>query len=256
LSCPIAKFQYTFFDAFNQSTNVPDIPITPFPTLFQAPIYKPSSNILELTVANFFYIHPKHGGRTTLDIYIGNIGPLPNRYYAPELDSILTVPSPFVQAIGPDGVAREQLVGQPTAMQNMAATGPNGPTHTTVLVEMPEIAEMLKAIQDDLEPPTEEEKAGKDAAHERVNSKEPVLNPKNTGRIAGRSLPLLFIRSHDGVGYHSGRAIACENVFQAMDLAGMAGTDNAGSLNTGWLAAAQAAATVDNGLHGWTLRVI
>ncbi|KAI0687764.1 hypothetical protein BC835DRAFT_1408272 [Cytidiella melzeri] len=254
----ISKFQYTFFDAFNQSTNVPDTPITPFPTLFQAPVYKPNINSLELTVANFFYEHPKHGGRTTLDIYIGNIGPLRNRYYAYDHEDSFS-PAPYVQAIGPDGVAREHKIGDDDGSAiHWTVTLAKGPTHTTVVVELPEMAELLKAIQDDLEAPTADEKAGRDPIPKRDKASkrnELVLKPENTAHVAGRSLPLLFVRSFDGVGYHSGRAIACENVFQAIDLAGMAGP-GAGGLNTDWLAAAQAAASVDNGLHGWTLRVI
>ena len=209
-------------------------------------------------MANFFYEHPKHGGRTTLDIYIGNIGPLQSTYYVAEWDGHHMQPSPFVQAIGPDGIAREQVVGgAPSAEQNPVAFGINGATHITVMVKMPEMAELLKAIQDDLEPPTAEEKAGKDEPKkDRTKSNEPVLKPENAHHVAGRSLPLLFVRSHDGIGYHSGRAIACENVFQTMDIAGMAGPGSGSGLNTDWLAAAQAAATVDNGMHGWTLRVI
>ncbi|KAI0094950.1 transcription factor [Irpex rosettiformis] len=257
----ISKFQYTFFDAFGQHINVPDIPITPFPTLFQAPIYKPSTNELELTVANFFYEHPKHGGRTTLDIYIGNLGPLQSTYYVPGWSHDHTNSSPFVQAIGPDGVAREQTVGSggttTRPITNSVLFTANGMTHVSVVVKVPEMVELLKAIQDDLEPPTAEEKAGKDhPKKDKSKPNEPVLKPENAAHVAGRSLPLLFVRSHDGIGYHSGRAIACENVFQTMDIAGMAGPGNGAGLNTDWLAAAQAAASVDNGMHGWTLRVI
>jgi recombining binding protein suppressor of hairless len=77
----IAKFQYTFFDAFGQNNRIPEAPITPFPTLFTAPLYRPQNNSLELTVANFFYHDSNTGGQLPLDVYLGNIGPLRSRVY-------------------------------------------------------------------------------------------------------------------------------------------------------------------------------
>ncbi len=79
------------------------------------------------------------------------------------------------------------------------------------MVEMPPLGDVLKALEEDALAPSE-------------------------GSVAGRSLPLLFIRSCDGVGYHSGRTITCENVF---------GTD------TGWMS--------NNGtipIESYTLRVM
>jgi recombining binding protein (suppressor of hairless) len=77
----LAKFQYTFFDAFGQNNNIPEMPITPFPTLFTAPVYRPASNTVELTVSNFFYEDPKTRAQTPLDVYLGNLGPLRHRVY-------------------------------------------------------------------------------------------------------------------------------------------------------------------------------
>lgn len=141
---------------------------------------------------------------------------------------------------------------------------PSGPLHTIVVVEMPPLAEVIKALEDDA-----------NASHENVSQNgqhgpgsgqhsplEPSANQHSLGgegpppSIAGRSLPLLFIRASDGVGYHSGRTIACENVFQSMDLGAMGSGQQPASIDTGWLAAAQAAAAADGGLHGWTLRVM
>src|ERR1700761_5815929 len=49
-----AKFQYTFFDALGKNPTTPNIPLTPFPTLFTPPVYRANSNTLELTVSNFY----------------------------------------------------------------------------------------------------------------------------------------------------------------------------------------------------------
>src|SRR6266404_1988588 len=77
----VAKFQYTFFDALGPSNTIPELPVTPFPTLFTAPVYRPANNALELTVSNFFYENPKSRTQTPLDVYLGSIGPLRTRIY-------------------------------------------------------------------------------------------------------------------------------------------------------------------------------
>lgn len=141
---------------------------------------------------------------------------------------------------------------------------PTGPLHTIVVVEMPPLADVIKALEEDSLPPNDGTRSGHHSPHEASGSgsQQPINGagppPPPPQSIAGRTLPLLFIRASDGVGYHSGRTIACENVFQAMDLSmgGNPANPQAGSIDTGWLAAAQAAAAADGGLHGWTLRVM
>lgn len=107
-----------------------------------------------------------------------------------------------------------------------------------MVVDLPPIAEIVDALQDD-------STSGPEASSS--TQKKSVIP-----RINGRSLPLLFIRSADGVGYHSGRTVTCENLFQGVDIA-----SHPPSVDPGWLAAAQAA-TVDgnNPYDGWTLRVM
>lgn len=255
-----AKFQYTFFDAFSQSDNIPNVPITPFPTLFTAPAYRPANNTIELTVANFFYNEPKTQIQTPLDIYVGSIGPLRHRLYQATPHGPLTSVSPFVQSASLAETSPSEIhhIGNAPPMNPVAPLGsryqPPGPIHTIVVVEMPAMEDMIKALEEDIG-----SAANGDAADKSSASPNGESGPKPDGAttIAGRSLPLLFVRPSDGVGYHSGRAIACENVFQTMDLAGMGGANpGAGSIDTGWLAAAQAAAVAEGGLHGWTLRVI
>jgi recombining binding protein (suppressor of hairless) len=77
----LAKFQYTFFDAFEHNNGVPKIPITPFPTLYTVPLFRPQNNTMELTAANFFYTHPQTQVQAPLDVYLGNMGPLKSRVY-------------------------------------------------------------------------------------------------------------------------------------------------------------------------------
>lgn len=249
----ISKFQYTFFDAFGQNSEIPDVPITPFPTLFTAPVFRPTNNTVELTVANFFYADPKTGAQTALDIYIGSLGPLRHRlYHAAAAGPLTNVVSPY-SPITPETASGEGPRVSPTssAAAPISRILSAGPVHTIVIVDMPPINDVIRALEEDARVPN-----GNDSNKPPPppsSSSEPTREPKP--EIAGRSLPLLFIRASDGVGYHSGRAIACENVFSSMDLSGMA--PGTGSIDTGWLAAAaQAASQSERGLHGWTMRVI
>ncbi|KZV75477.1 hypothetical protein PENSPDRAFT_571345 [Peniophora sp. CONT] len=233
----ISKFQYTFFDAFGPSNNVPDMSITPFPTLFTSPVYRPPTNSLELTVSNFFYDDPTTQQRLPLDIYLGGIGPLRARVYEAAPPGPLTSISPFVPSEGGNeaGVVSNRFL--------------HSPLHTIVVVELPTLAEVVAALAEspapDADDPPKEGEASAPA---------PVVNGNpQPSDVAGRTLPLLFIRSSDGVGYHSGRTITVENVFQGIDL--MAGAP--GNENGEWLGAdGQMHAAGTLGSYAWSLRVL
>ena len=272
----VAKFQYTFFDAFAQNNSIPELPITPFPTLFTAPVYRPANNTLELTVSNFFYEDPKTRTQQPLAVYLGNVGPLRTRCFPPHAPGPLTnisygggMPGPSSELTPNDGTV-------PGVSSNVS-TGRYTPLHTLVTVDMPSLTEIIKALQEDVMTPnaltTDGATTGSHPASGGENATSgaqvdgstsgglQTANSSPQSSIAGRSLPILFIRASDGVGYHSGRTIACDNVFQSIDLSGMAPghvlTPPGGPTgDPGWLAAAQAAASADGGLHGWTLRVL
>lgn len=273
----IAKFQYTFFDAFGQNNSIPELPITPFPTLFTAPTYRPANNTLELTVSNFFYEDPKTRTQQPLTVYLGNVGPLRARCFPPHAPGPLTNISYGGGMAGPSSELTPNDGTVPGVSPNVT-TGRYSPLHTLVTVEMPSLPEILKALQEDaMSPnalatdgatigphtaPSGGESAAAGAQVDGPTSGGPqTANHSPQPSIASRNLPILFIRASDGVGYHSGRTIACENVFQSIDLSGMASghvlTPPGGpAADPGWLAAAQAAASADGGLHGWTLRVL
>ncbi|KAF9050805.1 beta-trefoil [Hymenopellis radicata] len=210
----ISKFQYTFFDAFGHNNTIPEVPITPFPTLFTAPVYRQDKNTVELTVSNFFYEDPKTHQQVPLDVYLGNLGPLRHRVYQPSPPGVLTSVGflPGATPLGADGMSGQAVLD--TTPRYMPPQGVV--MHTIVMVEMPPLGDVLKALEEDALEPTAE-------------------------APAGRSLPLLFIRACDGVGYHSGRTITCDNVF--------AGLTPDGAVDTGWLEGGMAN-------HGWTLRVM
>lgn len=229
LTCTVAQFQYAFFDAFGQNGNIPDIPITPFPTLFTTPIYRPGSNHVELTVSNFFYEHPTTKQQTPLDIYLGNMGPLNLRVYQATPPGPLTNVQPYV---APGG----QLI-TPGADRYLQT-----PLHTIVIVDMPPIQDVMKNLEEQFSLPSNPTE-GKSSEE---GSTSDTTRPHPSMALSGRGLPLLFIRSSDGVGYHSGRTLACENVFH--NLGPIAAAPNG---ETNWIAAA-----VAEGLHGWTLRVL
>ena len=220
------------------------MPITPFPTLFTAPVLNTSSEpyTLELTVANFFFQHPHTREQTPLSIYLGNLGPLRHQINAPYPPGPITSIAPYVQAIGPDGVQRDEPIGSGIGgLDRTPYLGP-GPIHTSLTVDLPPMAEIIRAIQEDLaQQPSREGSAPQNG----------TPDPKvDVAAMVGRSLPLLFIRAYDGVGYHSGRAIALENIFQAMEQINGRPDDQS------WVAAAQGIQALDGAHHSWSLRVI
>lgn len=168
----------------------------------------------------------------------------------------MTNVNPFVSA-GPSG--QVMAAPPPGAPDPNAARFMPSPIHTIVIVEMPTLTDILKAL-DDENPAQNLAADGK--AHSPGSSNEDVRQPPHPlPPSMGRSLPLLFIRSSDGIGYHSGRTIACENVFHSMELNNIAAAQQngtaPGNIDSGWIAAAQAAAAAaEGGMHGWTLRVL
>lgn len=257
----LAKFQYTFFDAFGPNNSIPEKPITPFPTLFTTPVYQPTrSHALDMTVSNFYYAHPKTQQLTPLDVYLGNIGPLPYSVY-PDKFSPLTTISPFVHS-GPnanDGPSSGGVSDSSLGSRYITS----GHTHTMLIVDLPPLADVIKAIEDEPSSAVDDREGGATASRSRdAGPPRSVSDREDSGigtiaapqHLAGRSLPILFIRSADGVGYHSGRSVAVENLFSEMGTMGAEG--GGASVESQWLAAAHAAAAADGGLHGWTLRVV
>ncbi|TFK57048.1 hypothetical protein OE88DRAFT_1730471 [Heliocybe sulcata] len=251
----ISKFQYTFFDAFGQNSNIPEMPITPFPTLFTAPTYRPPNNTLDLTVSNFFYEHPKTRTQTPLDVYLGNLGPLRQRVYQAAPPGPLTAISPFVHTLTPPMSSMDGSGSSESMMIPPPRYVPSGPLHTIVVVEMPPLQDIIKTLEEETAPANKDDST---RSGDSSSAASPDRQGSISAQISGRSLPLLFIRSYDGVGYHSGRTVTVENIFHSMDIANLGGgaNGNNGSMDSSWLAAAQAAAAVDGSMHGWTLRVL
>ncbi|KAH9944135.1 uncharacterized protein BXZ73DRAFT_39580 [Epithele typhae] len=251
----ISKFQYTFFDAFGLNNNVPEMPITPFPTLFNSPVYRSQHNFLEMMAANFFYTDPKTKEQTPLDVYVGNLGPLRLRIYNHSplaMDgrfdpSMPFVPIPNLSHEPPNTPIFDERIQPGNQRNDMVLNLPARHLHMMIVVELPSMRDILQAIQDDAIPdPTG------DPGKQRTPRDKNELGFDTFGRdVAGRSLPLLFIRSYDGVGYHSGRVIAAENVLHNMEMS----PRPPGEVGEEWLAAAREAA--DMAPHnGWSLKVL
>lgn len=210
-----------------------------------------------MTVSNFFYENPKTGHPSALEVWLGDIGPLQQRVYqAP----VTTAPITNVQyQQTPDGTATTSTdlpiaTGSPGAVSGAARYPTPGPLHSLVVVEMPPVADVVKVLEGEarrLEGTNGEGGSGNGS---------PTTRDVTPASLAGRSLPLLFIRGADGVGYHSGRTVSCENIFQGIDLNNPAAATNGsspGAPESQWVAAAtQAAASTEGSLHGWTLRII
>jgi recombining binding protein suppressor of hairless len=207
-------------------------------------------------VSHFFYEDPKTRQSTALEVYLGNLGPLHQRVYQASSPGPLMNVSPFIHSLtapdaGPSGDHHGVAIAPGPAPGAMPPRyTPAGPLHSIVIIEMPPIADVIKALQEDVIPHGED---GTDSSADKSTPGPDGSRPPPAS-LAGRSLPILFIRACDGVGYHSGRTVALENVFSSMDLGGMGGNPG-GHTDAGWLAAAQAAVG-DGGLQGWTFRVL
>ncbi|TRM60277.1 hypothetical protein BD626DRAFT_549897 [Schizophyllum amplum] len=244
----ISKFQYTFFDAFGGNNTIPEMPITPFPTLFTAPVYRQPHNTIDLTVSNFFYGDMKNGQHKALEVYLGNLGPLAHRIYQMGPSGPLTNVGPFVTTVSETGTMQELMQPSMTPTHHQSYM-PNS-VHTIVTVTLPPITDIVKALEEDAAVSNDPSRS-----HTPVNVRPPngtpPPRPPPPASIGGRSLPLLFIRASDGIGYHSGRTIAVDNLFPGIDLHALPQQPTEG-IDTNWLAAAHAAALNDG---GWQLRV-
>lgn len=310
----LAKFQYTFFDASGHNTPVPSVPITPFPTLFTAPAYRPAPHTIELTVSNFFYQHPETHAHTPLEVWLGGLGPLRQRIFQATPPGPLTSVSPYaipsggpisgdainIAEAGPSGNSHhsgdtpQTIVAPPRFV-------PSGPLHTIIIVDLPPMNEIVKSLQDGVislaagaaeaarmmapasttrspsldrdrrsearngvtpdhrsdggpssGPSVATEGSSSHAHHPSLSGLEDVQGPEHGGPLPGQSLPLLFIRGSDGMGYHSGRSIACDHTFH--DIGSIRSpTDGRSPVEGGWLGPAPNA---DGSMQGWSLRVI
>lgn len=241
----ISKFQYTFFDAYGRNTTPPE-PITPFPTLFTAPVYRPTTNTMELTVSNFFYHDATTNAQKPLEVWLGDIGSLRYRIYQ-AVPTGHSQPYAFTRAPLEEPAPQDVPAAPVSPVSDRSSGGGavavpprhyNGaPSHTIVIVEMPSVAEIIASIRETV-PPVRTEGDG-DKGEER-------RDPAALAPLLARGLPIFFIRPTDGTGYHAGRSVACENIFHSLNIGGE------GAANQAWLAAAQQ----DGTAHGWTLRVV
>ncbi|KAL1748524.1 hypothetical protein HDZ31DRAFT_29540 [Schizophyllum fasciatum] len=242
----ISKFQYTFFDAFGNNNKIPEMPITPFPTLFTAPVYRQQHHTIDLTISNLFYEDPSTGRHKALEVYLGNLGPLAHRIYQMGPSGPLTNVGPFVTTVPDAGGMQELMPNVPGASQPYMTNT----VHTILTVTLPLIGDIVKALEEDAASSNDPSRAQTPIAGRQNGTPPPRAPPPAS--IAGRSLPLLFVRAYDGIGYHSGRTIAVDNMFQGIDLHALPQHPTEG-IDSHWLAAAHAAAITDG---GWQLRVL
>lgn len=192
---------------------------------------------------------------------------------------------------------------------------PSGPLHTIIIVDLPPMNDIVKALQDGMislatgaaeaarmmgptsasRSPSSEHgrERPSDGPHEASTSDRPeagpssgpaqpilaedsrshahpsmqelegVQGPVHSGPLPPQALPLLFIRGSDGIGYHSGRSIACDHLFHDMGVNPMhahaharSPTNGRNPADGGWLGTAQTTVGGDAGMQGWSLRVI
>lgn len=307
---------------------MPNIPITPFPTLFTAPAYRPAPHTIELTVSNFFYQHPESNSHTPLEVWLGGLGPLRQRIFQATPPGPLTSVSPYaVPSGGP--ISGEAVSLAEAGTSNSHHSGdtpqtivapprfvPSGPLHTIIIVDLPPMSEIVKSLRDSVmsltagaaeaarmiapasrSPPLEQVHDGRrsedtrngsssdhrsdagpssgqhasvnadprSSSHAALTGMEDVQAPGSEhggagagggGSLSGQSLPLLFIRGSDGMGYHSGRSIACDHTFHPEMGSMRSPVDGNGRspAEGSWLPSPVQGS--EGAMQGWSLRVI
>jgi recombining binding protein (suppressor of hairless) len=134
-----------------------------------------------------------------------------------------------------------------------------GGDQSIIIVDMPSMKDIINALAEEIPAapgrvePSEEALTTSNTPAEGSETNPPVAVEEATAPrpqdVVGRTLPLLFIRAYDGVGYHSGRTLALENMFAQYEAQG-----GPMGVDSGWLTAAQQA--MGGELGGWTLRVL
>lgn len=140
-----------------------------------------------------------------LDVHLGNLGPLKHRVYQTNAPG----PQPngtFIPLNSPPGTSPQPEVPHYASL------------HTIVIVEMPSLTEILKAIDEEVAAAAAPE-ISQGTSDKPDSGENGALAPAHIASFPDRSLPLLFVRASDGIGYHAGRSIACD-LFpaQAVDM--------------------------------------
>ncbi|KZS96142.1 hypothetical protein SISNIDRAFT_548241 [Sistotremastrum niveocremeum HHB9708] len=180
------------------------------------------------------------------------------------------------QSVAEGHLSAETPAHSPASESPHPNLGPLQSIHSVVILDMPPMEQIVRSMQETIEshgrsPEAGSDAVGRDSEDEVAKNLDPGAEkndgsssprsqhrsngpPPTNGRAAasinGRSLPLLFIRGVDGMGYHSGRSITCENLIHSLTLNALNGS---GNVDTGWIAAAAAADGSYNG--AWNLRV-
>lgn len=216
---------------------------------------------MELTISNFFYDDLKTNSAAPLEIWLGGLGPLPHRIfqalppnsggpYSLSRTSVEDSPPPQQHHVhGEVPGAPISPISDRSSGGGLSAIPPRhyntGPAHTIVVVDMPPVGEIIARIRESVPPTTSDADDGSGEPQ----AMSPRHDPATLGPLLARGLPIFFIRPSDGTGYHAGRSVACENIFQTLNIGGD------GAVNQAWISAAQAAQQ-DGTAHGWTLRVV
>ncbi|KAK0532906.1 hypothetical protein OC842_003151 [Tilletia horrida] len=221
----ISQFEFSFFEAYGQPTSEDDttLPITPFPIITSMPLYDARSHTLTTTALNFYYYPEEDLGQPMLvpmEVWLGSLGPLPCRS-KPRSDrtggeSEIAVDLPSLEDILE--ITREQ---REVAKRDAAAAAAVNAAATAAAAAA--AAAAVSSVGGEGEGDDAEGGGAGSQAQQRGGEEYPA-EPSSAEEVAAQGhapqyLPLLFVRSSDGTGYHSGRHIACEELVSLMQSA-------------------------------------
>lgn len=200
----IAQFQCTFFDASGTNTCPPQAHITPAPSIVSycrwlAPMQRGGSHSIEMSVSGFYSVNRMTGIKEAMQVWVGDIGPLIVTSY---------------EGMAPPNQSGEGYV-LPTFHYNAGAGNgipsvrDQAPT-AFVAATLPSIGDLLKALLDSVRTSQLSGPRGRSQSQIRDNlDDEAELERDEELWTRDPSLPILFLRRTDGMGFHSGYELKC-----------------------------------------------
>lgn len=266
-----------------------DLAVTPFPIITSMPSYNPHQHTLSTTVLNFYYVSSDsddladaYGTRhpVPMEVWLGPIGPLdcrsePKQDRPGESEILVQLPPlPEILSAAQDDKshAGAQFGGQPANKEGPRSGNANGSvelgvnTATSLTDAARASAERAMAIASAAMGESNEAGSGSagvpdkgsDQSGQQVQTaqqEQPQADQQPSApepALQSQCLPLFFVRGCDGTGYHSGRHIACDDLFA---LVGAAGDPSAAeALRNLGVGLGQAAGASGSG--AWSLRVV
>lgn len=139
-------FSYSFFNGLGDSGSLPSVSLDPVPRLLVDPVFRPEHNALNLTLS-YFYVPDASGQSLPMSVYLGPIGPLKVstwRSVAPK--EKYYDPGALYPAVPYSGNPEDH--SDIPEERRVLSNYPFSANHVIAMVELPEMAEVARAMRE------------------------------------------------------------------------------------------------------------